>query len=57
MCDQTINAVPQVRAGRVKAYAIAAPQRSPALPDVATTECGLPEYRLSAWQAMFVALF
>jgi tripartite-type tricarboxylate transporter receptor subunit TctC len=54
MCDQTINAVPQVRAGRVKAYAIAAPERSPALPDVpTTTEGGLPEYQLSAWQAMF----
>jgi tripartite-type tricarboxylate transporter receptor subunit TctC len=55
MCDQTINAVPHVRAGRVKAYAIAAPERSMALPDVPTTkEGGLPEYQLSAWQAMFV---
>jgi tripartite-type tricarboxylate transporter receptor subunit TctC len=55
MCDQTINAVPPVRGGRVKAYAIAARERSPALPDVPTTkEGGLPEYQLSAWQAMFV---
>ena len=54
MCDQTLNVVPQVRAGRIKAYAIAAPERSAALPDVPTTkEAGLPEYQLSAWQALF----
>jgi tripartite-type tricarboxylate transporter receptor subunit TctC len=55
MCDQTISVVAAVRAGRIKAYAIAAPERSPALPDVPTTaEGGLPDYQLSAWQAMFV---
>ncbi|MGE0573073.1 MAG: tripartite tricarboxylate transporter substrate-binding protein [Reyranella sp.] len=54
MCDQTLNVVPQVRTGRIKAYAIAAPVRNPALPDVPTTkEGGLPEYELSAWQALF----
>jgi putative tricarboxylic transport membrane protein len=54
MCDQTISVVPAVRGGRIKAYAIAAPERSPALPDVPTTaEGGLPQYQLSAWQAMF----
>jgi putative tricarboxylic transport membrane protein len=54
MCDQTISVVPAVRAGRIKAYAIAAPERSPSLPDVPTTaEGGLPDYQLSAWQAMF----
>jgi tripartite-type tricarboxylate transporter receptor subunit TctC len=54
MCDQILNAAPQVRAGRVKAYGVSAPERSPALPDVPTTkEGGLPEYQLSAWQAMF----
>ncbi len=54
MCDQTINAVPHLRAGRVKAYGIATPERSSALPDVPTTkEGGLPEYQGSAWQAMF----
>jgi len=54
MCDQTINAVPRVRAGKVKAYAVAAPERSPALPDVPTTaEGGMPQFQLSAWQALF----
>jgi tripartite-type tricarboxylate transporter receptor subunit TctC len=38
----------------VKAYAIATPQRSPALPDLPTTkEAGLPDYQVSAWNALF----
>ncbi len=54
MCDQIVNVAPSVRAGRIKAYAVAAPQRSPALPEIpTTTEGGLPQYQLSAWQALF----
>jgi tripartite-type tricarboxylate transporter receptor subunit TctC len=54
MCEPTTNSIPWVRAGKVKAYAIAAPQRSPALPEVPTTiEGGLPEYQVSNWQALF----
>jgi tripartite-type tricarboxylate transporter receptor subunit TctC len=54
MCDQIVNLVPQVQAGTIRAYAVALPQRSPALPDVPTTkEAGLPEYQVSAWNALF----
>jgi tripartite-type tricarboxylate transporter receptor subunit TctC len=54
MCDQIVNLVSQVKGGAVKAYAIATPERSPALPDVPTTkEAGLPEYQVSAWNALF----
>jgi tripartite-type tricarboxylate transporter receptor subunit TctC len=54
MCDQIVNAVPQVQAGTIKAYAVATAERNPALPDVPTTkEAGLPEYQVSAWNAMF----
>jgi len=54
MCDQIVNLVEQVRAGTIKAYAIATAERSPALPDVPTTkEAGLPEYQVSAWNALF----
>ena len=54
MCDQIVIAVPQVQAGAIKAYAVATPERNPALPDVATTkEGGLPEYQVSAWNALF----
>ena len=54
MCDQIVNLVSQVKGGAIKAYAIATPTRSPALPDVPTTkEAGLPEYQVSAWNALF----
>jgi tripartite-type tricarboxylate transporter receptor subunit TctC len=54
MCDQIVNLVPQIQAGSIKAYAVALPERSPALPDVpTTTEGGLPDYQVSAWNAIF----
>jgi putative tricarboxylic transport membrane protein len=54
MCDQIVNLVPQIQAATIKAYAVALPQRSPALPDVPTTkEAGLPDYQVSAWNAIF----
>src|SRR6267143_429954 len=38
----------------IKAYGIATEKRSPALPDVPTTrEGGLPEFQVSAWNALF----
>ncbi|MFO0523297.1 MAG: Bug family tripartite tricarboxylate transporter substrate binding protein [bacterium] len=53
-CDQIVNLVPQIQAGTIKAYAIATPERSPALPNVPTTkEAGLPEFEVSAWNAVF----
>jgi tripartite-type tricarboxylate transporter receptor subunit TctC len=49
-----VNLVEQVRGGAIKAYAIATPERSPALPNVPTTkEAGLPDYQVSAWNALF----
>ncbi|MCK9916043.1 hypothetical protein MXD81_43505 [Microbacteriaceae bacterium K1510] len=54
MCDQIVNAVPQIQAGTIRAYAIGTPERSPVLPDVpTTTEAGLPQYQASAWNAVF----
>ena len=54
MCDQIVNAVPQVKGGTIKAYAIATPERNPSLPDVPTTkEAGLPAFEASAWNALF----
>jgi tripartite-type tricarboxylate transporter receptor subunit TctC len=54
MCDQIVNLVPQIQAGTIKAYAVGLPERSPALPDVPTTkEAGLPDFQVSAWNAIF----
>ena len=54
MCDQIVNAVPQILGGTIKAYAIATESRNPSLPNVPTTkEAGLPAYQASAWNALF----
>jgi tripartite-type tricarboxylate transporter receptor subunit TctC len=54
MCDQIVNAVPQINGGTIKAYAIATAERNPSLPDLpTTTEAGLPKYQASAWNAIF----
>lgn len=54
MCDQIVNLVSQIKAGSIKAFAIAMPERSPALPDVPTTkEAGMPDYEVTAWNAIF----
>ncbi len=54
MCDQIVNAVPQVNAGTIKAYAVGTPQRNPALPNVPTSaQAGLPAFQASAWNALF----
>ena len=43
-----------VKAGLLKAYAIATAERHPALPNVPTTaEAGLPEFRATSWHALF----
>ena len=44
----------QVQAGTIKAYAIAAAERHPALPNVPTTsEAGLPEFLAFPWLGFF----
>jgi tripartite-type tricarboxylate transporter receptor subunit TctC len=54
MTDQIVNLVGQINAGTVKAFAIATPKRSPALPNLPTTkEAGLDGYEVSAWNAVF----
>jgi tripartite-type tricarboxylate transporter receptor subunit TctC len=54
MCDQIVNAVPQINAGTIKAYAVATPERNPSLLNVpTTTEAGLPAFQAQAWNAIF----
>ncbi len=53
MCDQIVSVAEQIKAGTIKAFAVASPQRSAALPDVpTTTEAGLPEYQIEAWNGI-----
>lgn len=54
MCDQIPHTVPQVIASNIKAFAIAIPERSSAIPNVPTTaEAGMPQFVASGWNAMF----
>ena len=49
-----MNLTPQIQGGTIKAFAIATAERNPALPNVPTTkEAGLPEFQVSAWNAIF----
>ena len=49
-----LGALPQVKAGKVRALAVASAERSPALPDVPTfTEAGFPDFRIAVlWGIM-----
>jgi tripartite-type tricarboxylate transporter receptor subunit TctC len=54
MCSGIPDVVSQFQGGTIKAYAIATAERSPSLPNVPTTrEAGLPEFQVSAWNALF----
>ncbi|HEY7665913.1 MAG TPA: tripartite tricarboxylate transporter substrate-binding protein [Xanthobacteraceae bacterium] len=54
VCDPILGPLPHVRAGTVKALAIAAGKRSPLLPDVPTAaEGGLPQFDAAPFYALF----
>jgi len=51
--DQTVTMIPLHTSGRVKALAVASPQRLSQLPDVPTfSEAGVPEFDLSVWNGI-----
>jgi tripartite-type tricarboxylate transporter receptor subunit TctC len=53
-CDPVLGTLEHVRAGTVKALAVAAKKRSPLLPDVPTSyEQGLPEFDCSPFYGVF----
>ena len=52
MLDQSLNVIPQIKAGTIKVYAIAAPERLASVPEVPTAgEAGV-EFIFSAWNGM-----
>ena len=53
VCDQTVGIVPSIQGGLVKGLAIATPERSPVLPNVATSgEQGLPNFQATGWNVL-----
>ena len=53
MVDQSANSLPQVRAGKIKAFAVTAKARSPAAPDIPTAaEAGYP-IEVSIWHGLW----
>jgi tripartite-type tricarboxylate transporter receptor subunit TctC len=53
--DQPTGALPQVRAGLVKAYAVTAKNRLASAPDIPTVdEAGLPGFYVSIWHGLWV---
>jgi tripartite-type tricarboxylate transporter receptor subunit TctC len=54
MIDIPASSLPQLREGRIKAYAIAAPARLASAPEIPTVdEAGLPGLYVSVWYALW----
>ena len=52
--DDPTNSLPQVRAGRIKAFAVTSKTRLAAAPDIPTVdEAGLPGFYFSRWHALW----
>jgi tripartite-type tricarboxylate transporter receptor subunit TctC len=53
--DQAANSIPQYKAGKVKAFAVTAPKRLAAAPEVPTVdEAGLPGFYMAVWHGLWV---
>jgi tripartite-type tricarboxylate transporter receptor subunit TctC len=54
--DSPFASLPQVRAGRIKVYAVTAKSRLASAPDIPTVdEAGLPGFYVSAWHALWAS--
>jgi tripartite-type tricarboxylate transporter receptor subunit TctC len=52
--DHLSHSLPHVRAGKVRAYAVTAPARSPSAPDIPTfDEAGVPKLHVSIWYGLW----
>jgi tripartite-type tricarboxylate transporter receptor subunit TctC len=55
MFDQATNALPHVRADKIRAYAVTAKDRLASAPDIpAVGEAGLPGFHISVWHGLWV---
>ena len=54
MFDNLASATAQIKAGKLKAFAVTTPQRAPSLPEVPTmAESGVPGFDVSTWFGIF----
>jgi tripartite-type tricarboxylate transporter receptor subunit TctC len=53
--DQASNSLPQVQAGRIRAYGVTDTKRLAAAPEIPTVDdAGLPNFHVSVWSAFWV---
>jgi tripartite-type tricarboxylate transporter receptor subunit TctC len=58
MFDQAANSIPQVQAGKIKAFAVTAKERLKAMPDIPTVdEAGLPGLYIAVWHGLWHGLW
>jgi tripartite-type tricarboxylate transporter receptor subunit TctC len=54
LCDQTTNTTPQIKGGKVKAYAVTTKMRVKSLPDLPTVdESGLKGFEVAVWHGLW----
>jgi tripartite-type tricarboxylate transporter receptor subunit TctC len=54
MFDTVITSVPQIRAGKLRAFAVSSAKRASSLPEVPTLqEAGIKGFDISQWQGFF----
>jgi tripartite-type tricarboxylate transporter receptor subunit TctC len=54
LCDQTTNTTPQIKAGKVKAYAVTTKTRVPSLPELPTLdESGVKGFEVAIWHGLW----
>lgn len=54
MCDQTTNTTPQIRGGKVKAYAVTTKSRIKTFPELPTVqESGIKDFQVGIWHGMW----
>ena len=54
MFDQAANSLPQIRTGRIRAYAVTAKTRLSAAPDIPTVDdAGLPNFYMAVWHGIW----
>ena len=51
-CDSLVQALPYIRAGRLKALAVLGPKRTPLLPDVPSIKESIPKFDYSGWNGL-----